>query len=547
MAMSEPFVGRGELLAALRARVDRDHPGAAAALVLRGARGVGRSALLGRLREWAGPGELVELPFASHAATPGQLAGGLFRRVLEVVKGGPVDPALPPGRWLDGLPAATRARVGPEIGELRPGAHPARALRCLVRGIEGLARDRARPLVVAMDDPDVLRDMQGFPGLPRRGFPLSKFFVASPWVRWVLSPRYPGAPGELEDLAGVEVLDVPPLRRAESYHLAALFLETEFRPVPRALLWPLHGLSGGRPGYLKALVLRVLQDRRVRAGVPGAEAVEQAFLRECLEPTGRIGLACEAELSRAGSGVVRAVVELLARRGPLGVESISQLLGVGRARTLEKIVDLAERGILLEREGRYDVADRVLALRLRLLAEVGPGQDATTPRARGVLEEFRAGELVDLHGGGAWERRVRGFLARADGRAFPGERFASKGTVLLPSHAAGEAPVGFDARGEVDGYPGIVASDLLWNGRDRRWIVELPDTHLPLGVDAVARAGRLGRWFRGSSRRAIEHVWIASRGGFTAEARAAARGEGVLLSDEGDLDLLERDLVPRAA
>lgn len=534
---NQEFVGRGSTLRHIHEFLDWDGSHRESVLVLTGPRGVGRSALLDRLKQRSISRDFLLLPFAGPGSSPGQLALGLFRSVLEQVTGESLDPGLPVARWLDVLPPEVRAQVGAVSGELRAGAHPAQALRCLVKGIEGLARGLERQLVVALDDPDCLGDALGFPGVPRWGFPLPKYYLPSPWVRWILAPRHPGS---LEGLRGrdeVLRLGLGPLARADSYHLAALVLERELRPVPRSLLWPLHSFSSGRPGYLRSLADRVLEESRRSRKLPDREAVRTAFLRELLEPMGRIGLSCRARLGEATRGALGvAVAEVLARRGPLGLESLSQLTGIGRPRVLEHLRELTHRGLLVEQDGRYRLEDPVLEFRLRVLGGLRAGEPWEDPGVRALTVAFEEQEV------GGWEALVRNFLVQAGGRILPGGPFGLRGQVLCPSEAMEEAPVGYDAQGAVDQDPGLVAADLLVNGRDHRWLVEMPSERWPYSAVRMRRALRMHEFFSRSYRRTIDRLWVAARGGFSPEAREIAREAGVLTTDPIGLQELTHGL-----
>lgn len=535
------FVGRGAELEQIQRFLDWDRRGPQV-LVVAGPRGVGRSELLSKLKERALGSEFVLLSFSRQGATPGQQARRLFRSALEQLTGLDLDPDDPVGRWLDVLPAHARAALGGDCGELRPGAHPARALRCLIRSLAGLARGLERRLVVALDDPDCYGDAQGYPGVPRRGFPLTKYWHQSPWIRWILTPRHPGS---LEVLAGhpeVAVVPLGPLRRADSIHLGALLLESEIRPVPRALLWPLHGFSQGRPGYLRALAARLVEGARLQRGVPGPAEVRTAFLGEVLEPMGRIGLACQARLGEPGRGALdRAMLDVLAGKGALGLESVSQLTGIGRSRALDHLRELTRRGVLREDQGRYHIDDRVLGFRLRALAVAGTPRPWEAPGVRTMAEEFEAETMCP------WETRVRSTLRTWEGRALPGRCFGAERVVCCPAGPVEEAAVGFDSRGEVDGAPTLVAADMLLNGRDRRWLVEMPRQPLPYEAAQMQRALRMRDFFARTYRRPIERLLVASEAGFTADARDLARACGVLITDTEALAELERGLLTAVA
>lgn len=516
-------------------------------LVLTGPRGAGRSGLLELLKARSVERDFVLLRFSRRRTTPGQQALDLLRSALGQLTGVAPDPESPVGSWLAELPAEARADVGELAGELRPGAHPARALRCLVKALEALARTLGREVTLALDDPDCLGDAQGYPGVPRVGFPLHKFYVDSRWVRWILAPRYPGSLPDLERREEVELVHLDRLRRADSCHLAALLLERELRPVPRALLWPLHGLADGRPGYLRALVQRVLEEGREARGMPGPAAVRAAFLRELLEPMGRLALACEALAGEGARGTLgRAVLDLLARRGPLGVESVSQLLGIGRDRTLELVRELTRRGLLVESQGRYRLEDRVLAIRFRAQALQVEGDPTTDSRLMALAHEMERGDMA-LGQPITWERRVREVLRATEGRQLPGSYFGTARAVLTPSGGIEEAAVGYDARGVVDGRPSLVAADLLWNGRDRRWLVEMPRGEELYDALAMRRALRMRAFFARTYRRPIERLWVACEAGFSEEALALAREHKVLVSTPEELTALEGGMLTPAA
>jgi hypothetical protein len=290
------------------------------------------------------------------------------------------------------------------------------------------------------------------------------------------------------------------------------------------------------------MVHRLLEDLRGERKAPDQEAVRTAFLREVLGPMGRIGLSCRARLAEASRGALGfAILDVLARRGCLGLESISQLTGIGRPRVMEHLRDLTRRGLLLEESGRYWLEDRVLAFRFQALAAQRDMEPWLDPEIRSLAWQL---ENQDV---GRWEQRIRSFLRVSQGRLLPARPFGAEGSVRCPSDAHEEAPVGYDRQGKVDGEPSMVAADLLLNGRDRRWLVEMPREGLPYSGDQMRRSLRMLDFFATSYRRSIDHLWVASAGGFSSEARDLARSQGVLTTDSFGLGELERGLLASVA
>ena len=117
----------------------------------------------------------------------------------------------------------------------------------------------------------------------------------------------------------------------------------------------------------------------------------------------------------------------------------------------------------------------------------------------------------------------------------------------MPAGSVEEAAVGYDARGVVDVRRSLVAADLLWNGRDRRWLVEMPRGTEVYDAAAMRRALRMRAFFARSYRRPIERLWVACEAGFSEEARALAREQKVLVSTPADLIALEGGLFTPAA
>lgn len=532
--MSSPLVARRKFEPVLDTLLDSES--SPSILFLVGPSGSGKSTLL---REWMrGPlarrGEKVlHLSFSWERSVPALRLKGLLHKVLQDWTGAELDPQAPLGRWLDPLPPQARGLLAPHVSQIRTSVHPEKILRAFVLALEALVRSAKEEVVV------ILEDVDSYLG-PEDGLGLHHFYQRSPHLKWILTGVREDRV-EDRDRDPIETVHVGPLSRAETYRLAAELLEGSFHPIPRSILHPIYEFSRGLPGFVIAICDALLSMARHQKGTPGPEEVQAAFLQELAEPFGRIGLWLESKLKAAAAWRPQAVLAELSQVGGLGAEALAQRLGWDLASTQESLEVLRELGWVRMRGRSFLPRDPWMTLRHRVQGLGGlPASIEDFLSNRGVFEDDAWGRGI--------EADLKLLLEEIHGRRLPGMDFGTVEAVLVPSSPQWEAVVGMDSRGALGPGPGVVAMDLLLNGRDKRWVVEFSSAEAPLGLAELEAIHRRFRFFQASSRRSLHKLWVIAPAGFLEETRIRAQELGILSSDLKNLRSLQASFrKPQAA
>jgi AAA+ ATPase superfamily predicted ATPase len=330
--------------------------------------------------------------------------------------------------------------------------------------------------------------------------------------------------------AQFERLMLAPLSKEDTQELMVKLLTDESMGDMPATGAEVHRLTGGHPFYIEALARR-LRTWRLLRDVPLTPAtVKEAFVWETLSPEGRIYDFCryiyDVSIQRArGYGALIAILQLLAEEEGLTIAEIARRQKVTAATARDYLRWLKEVDLIAEREGRHFYCDPVLRF---WVANVTMGIEISGPPRGEVLQEIirhlderyqRAASELGL----ARESQVRELMRVFAGQEVEGALFGLPGTVHLPTFRRVAPYRSADGQVEVDALA----------ENDERWVVEIKWRGKRAGLKEVRKLARVAKAL--SAR-----PWFISRAGFTPEAEAYARKEGVMYSSREDIEALAR-------
>lgn len=325
---------------------------------------------------------------------------------------------------------------------------------------------------------------------------------------------------------------VGPFGREESDELARKRLTTLQPSVPPEVLAMVYQVTQGHPFYLYATAMRVLEMVSLLHKPLDPQTVQEAFVLEALGTTGRIYNLCryilEESLQRArGETMPQAVLQVLAREtGGLPLTQLARRLKRPSGAIRQVLNWLIEVDLVAQREDKtYLFRDPVLQL---WVAYYYAGLELTGMPHQKVLDQLVA-ELMEKYQrvtrelGLAQESQVRELLRRFAGQEVDGALLGLPGRMRLPAFRQVTPYRSADGRTEVD----ALAED------GERWAVEIKWRGKLAGLKEVQRLARAAQTL--SAR-----PWFISRAGFTPEAEAYARQEGIMRSTRDDIEALAR-------
>ena len=317
--------------------------------VVLGGDGTGRSALLRRLRDAAGPDHAQYVDLERTLTTPERLLG-------ELLAGSRFD---------------SPARDAPDDG-------PESAFAQVLSYLASARAPRGGPALMLLDEVLELRTFDSFPGLrgiTRRALDAlaasaNRFVVTSRYVSRALrllrdgSDRYlvlhvpPVSPSD----AAQEIAEIPGLRLADAEEFArAAVLLTE-----------------GRQAYV-AMILRRLRSDAHRSTDP------IAALAALMSEGGELAAWCchsyEIRLHRArGYGALKAILDILSDEEPLTLTAIAMRLHRTPGSTKDYLSWLEDVDLVRSHQKRYAMTDPILRLWIRLHCRTEPPKDETVAR-----------------------------------------------------------------------------------------------------------------------------------------------------------------------
>src|SRR5262245_30443909 len=306
--------------------------------ILLGGCGSGRTTLLHQLRERLGRTSTQYIDVERTATTP--------ERLLRAIV------ATSP------FPVTDQTRAG------------ARASFEATLGFFARARTAAsEPATFLLDEFLELRTFESFPGLRRVLYDFVDGIGTSP-NRFVLTSRYSTRAMRLlrDRPARFEVIQMPALTAEDTLDIlgpANLSAEPNDGDY---LARTVHALGDGRPMYVAALVDE-LTAMREHGGPGSGDAI--AALAALLAPKGRLSKECtfcyELRLHRArGYGALKAILEILAEEEGLTLTEISHRLQRTPGSTKDYLSWLEDVDLVTSRQKRYNFADPLLRVWVRL-------------------------------------------------------------------------------------------------------------------------------------------------------------------------------------
>lgn len=333
---------------------------------------------------------------------------------------------------------------------------------------------------------------------------------------------------------------VGPFGREDSYKLARKRLTALQSSIPPEVLATIHQVTRGHPFYIYSLTMRVLEMVFLLHKPLDPQTVQEAFVLETLETTGRIYNLCryvlEDSLQRArGETIPQAALQILARETEgLTLAQLAHRLRRPSGAIRQVLNWLIEVDLVEQREDKtYVFQDPVLQL---WVAFYYAGLELTAMPRQTVLDQLVA-ELMEKYQrvtselGLAKESQVRELLQRFAGQEVDGALLGLSESVRLPTFRRVAAYRSADGQIEVDALAEAGAEPGRSGGE--RWAVEIKWRSKLSGIKEVQRLVRAAQML--SAR-----PWFISRAGFTPEAEAYARREGVMCSREDEIRALAR-------
>lgn len=323
---------------------------------------------------------------------------------------------------------------------------------------------------------------------------------------------------------------VGPFGREDSDELARKRLTTLQPSVPPEVLATIYRVTRGHPFYIYATTMRLLEMMALLHRPLSPQTVQEAFTLETLDSTGRIYTLCryilEESLQRTrGETIPQVILQVLAHEVEgLSLTQLARRLKRPSGAIRQVLNWLIEVDLLEQREdGTYTFHDPVLHV---WAACYYAGLELTgTPRQK-VLDQLVA-ELMEKYErvtselGLAKESQVRELLQRFAGQEVDGHLLGLSGTVRLPVFHRVAPYRSRDGQMEVDALA----------GDGERWAVEIKWRAKLAGLKEVRRLAR-------AAQALSARPWFISRAGFTPEAEAYARQEGMMISGREEIKAL---------
>ncbi len=338
---------------------------------------------------------------------------------------------------------------------------------------------------------------------------------------------------------------VGPFGRQDSDDLARKRLTAMEPAVTPEVLAAVYQVTRGHPFYVYATTMRVVEMVSLLNKPLDLQTVQEAFVLETLGTTGRIYNLCryvlEDSLQRTrGETMPPAVLQVLAREAEgLTLTRLARALKRPTGAIRQVLNWLMEVDLIQQRADKtYVFRDPVLQL---WVAYYYAGLELTGMPRQKALEQLVA-ELMEKYQrataelGIAKESQVRELLHRFAGQEVDGDLLGLPNRVQLPEfsrvtpYRSDDGQVEVDALAEVRPKPG--------RSGDERWAVEIKWRGRRTGAKEL-------RKLQAKAETLLARPWLISRAGFTPEAEAFARREGIMISGQEEIERLA-DLLRRA-
>lgn len=327
---------------------------------------------------------------------------------------------------------------------------------------------------------------------------------------------------------------VGPFGRKDGYDLARRRLASVAPTVPPEVLAAIYQVTWGHPFYIYATTMRLVEMVVLLQKPLTPQTVQEAFVLETLDATGRIYNLCryvlEGSLQQVrGETMPQAVLQVLARE--MESQSLTQLAHALKRPTgaIRQVLNWLMEVDLVQQQAdkTYVFCDPVLQL---WMAYYYAGLTLTGMPRQQVLDQLVA-ELMEKYRrattelGIAKESQIRELLHHFTGQEVDGALLGLPGRVRLPVFRRVAAYRSDDGQIEIDA---LAEGD---EDANERWAVEIKWRGKLAGVKEVQRllaaAGTLGA-----------RPWFISRAGFTPEAKALARRAGMMMSGREEMERL---------
>jgi AAA+ ATPase superfamily predicted ATPase len=329
---------------------------------------------------------------------------------------------------------------------------------------------------------------------------------------------------------------VHPFGRPDSDTLVEKRLALLARPIPGEVLAAVYQVARGHPFYTYAVCMHVIESVSMLHKPLTAATVQEAFTLETLGTTGRIYSLCRYFLEQSlknvrGDTMPQAILQVIAKEpGGMGLTEIASRLKRASGALHQVLNWLQEVDLIEQREDKiYVFRDPVLQIWIAYyysgLELTGlPNQKVLSQLVTELMEKYEraANEL-----GFAKESQVREMLQYFAGQEIPGELLGRSGSLRLPTFARVAPYLSPDGQIEVDA---------LAEGEALRWVVEIKWRNRQSGLKEIQKLLHKAQSLQGQP-------WYISQAGFTDEAAAFARENGVFLSSRAEIEALAKRVV----
>jgi AAA+ ATPase superfamily predicted ATPase len=326
---------------------------------------------------------------------------------------------------------------------------------------------------------------------------------------------------------------VHPFGRSDSDTLVEKRLALLARPVPGEVLAAVYQVARGHPFYTYAVCMHVIESVSLLHKPLTAVTVQEAFTLETLGTTGRIYSLCRYFLEQSlknvrGDTMPQAILQVIAKEpGGMGLTEIASRLKRATGALHQVLNWLQEVDLIEQREDKsYVFRDPVLQIWIAYyysgLELTGlPNQKALSQLVTELMEKYEraANEL-----GFAKESQVREMLQTFAGQEIPGALLGRSGSLRLPT---------FERVAPYLSPDGQIEVDALAEGEDPRWVVEIKWRNRQSGLREIQKLWQKAQSLQGQA-------WYISQAGFTVEAVAFAKENGMFFSGRAEIEALAK-------
>jgi AAA+ ATPase superfamily predicted ATPase len=338
-----------------------------------------------------------------------------------------------------------------------------------------------------------------------------------------------------------EIIYMGPLQLEEGVLLAKKTLSMEGFTLKHLFAQEIYDYASGHPYYIHSIARRVAR-KMIRGMEVGSGLIQDALAEEVVLQEGRINLFCryihDLSLERARSkSLLKAILYILTQKEGLSLSEIASLLKRSPGETSSLLHRLIEVDLIVKREGRYSIKDRILKYWLKYSGpikvteeEVALAKERLVHELKEEIKRDKMEIVVDV-----------GILVETVKRSFRGQRLPGipfgreMDVVFLEAHKISEVPFREGWGLLVEGTTSSQAITSL--SISQSWLVVIWATKMVDVLD-IEEVLRVKEEIQLREHIVIERLWIVSLQGFSEDALRLSREKRILFTDkDGWLEL----------